>query len=109
MALYREIRNRARQVAPQVLAACLVAYFAFHAMQGDRGVNSWLELKQELAQARETEALLLAQRQELAHRVNLLRPDHLDPDLLEERARVILNYGHADEYIVLLPGERVQE
>ena len=109
MALYREIKNRARQVAPQVFAACLVAYFAFHAMQGDRGVNSWLELKQELAQAQETEAQLLAARQELAHRVGLLRPDHLDPDLLEERARLILNYGRADEYIVLLPSEQVRE
>ena len=108
MALYREIRNRARQVAPQVFAACLVAYFAFHAMQGDRGVNSWLELKQELVQAEGTEARLLAERQELAHRVSLLRPDHLDPDLLEERARVILNYGRPDEYIVLLPSESAQ-
>ena len=41
------------------------------------------------------------QRLALAHRVGLLRPDSLDPDMLEERARMLLNYGHRDDRIIL--------
>ena len=43
------------------------------------------------------------QRAELEHRVSLLRPDSLDPDLLEEQARRLLNFGFANEAIILTP------
>ena len=48
-------------------------------------------------------AVLAAERTRLEHRVQLLRPDSLDPDLLEERARDMLNYGSDDELLILLP------
>jgi hypothetical protein len=34
----------------------------------------------------------------------MLRPDSLDPDLLEERARAVLNLGHPDDRIILDSG-----
>ena len=49
-------------------------------------------------------AVLNEQKTQLEHRVGLLRPNSLDPDLLEERARVVLNYARDDEMLVLLPG-----
>ncbi len=103
MAVFREIRLRARQVVPPVLAACLVAYFAYHAVQGDRGFKAWVLLKQELQRAEAAQARLKAERQRLEQRVGLLQPEHLDPDMLEERARLLLNYGHEDDYVILLP------
>ncbi len=105
MLLVKDISGRARQAAPQVLAAVLVGYFLYHAVQGDRGVNAWLDLKAELAKAVEMRDELAARREALEKRVALLKPDHLDPDLLEERARVLLNYGHEDDYILFLPEE----
>lgn len=102
MAMVREIRRRARQIAPQVVAACLVGYFVFHAVQGERGLRVYLRLQQDLAQARAVESELSAQRSELRHRVELLRPDSLDPDMLEERARRVLNFARPDEVVVLL-------
>ena len=103
MRLFREIRNRARQAAPQVLAACMVAYFAYHAMNGDRGFYAWLVLKQERAQALATAERLGEQRDRLDTRVAHLRGDALDPDLLEERAQAILNYGAETDHMILLP------
>jgi cell division protein FtsB len=40
-----------------------------------------------------------------------MRPHHLDPDMLEEQARLILNYGRPDEYLVIWPegGESPQD
>ena len=32
MPVLQEIRARARQIAPQVLLACLAAYFGYHAL-----------------------------------------------------------------------------
>jgi cell division protein FtsB len=34
--------------------------------------------------------------------VGLLRPDHLDPDLLDERARAVLNLAAPDEIVIPL-------
>jgi cell division protein FtsB len=104
MPLIYEIRRRARQIAPQVLLACLAAYFGYHAVQGDRGVLAWLRLEQELAQARALDRQLAEVQERLARDVGLMRPDHLDPDMLEEQARLILNFGRPDDYLVLQPG-----
>ncbi len=106
MALLREIRLRARKIAPPVLAACVVAYFGYHALHGERGFPAWRELKQDLSQARATEARLAGDRARLARRVALLGPDNLDPDLLEERANLLLGYGRGNDLIILLPGRR---
>ena len=34
--------------------------------------------------------------------LSLLRPTSVDPDLLEERARTVLNLGQPDELVILL-------
>ena len=103
MGFLHELRKRARQVAPQVLLACLAAYFGYHAVQGDRGMLAWHRLEQEISQAGALRDGLVAERRDLERKVSLLRPDNLDPDLLEERARLLLNYGYADDFQLLLP------
>lgn len=40
-------------------------------------------------------------RQRLERDVALLRPESLDPDMLDERARAILNLAHPDDLIML--------
>lgn len=102
MRLLREIKNRTRQATPQVLAACMMAYFAYHALHGDRGFYAWIMLKQERAQALVTAEAVAGQRSQLEHRVNLLRSTHLDPDLLEEQAQAILNYGMESDHVIFL-------
>ena len=102
MSLLREVRIRARRVAPQVLAATLVAYFGYHAIEGNKGVKTWARLNDDLTAAQTHLADLVAER---VGAVNLLNRKHLDPDLLHERALEVLNYGHADEYIVIHPDD----
>lgn len=100
MSILRELRKRARQVTLPVLGACVAGYFAYHAVQGDRGIIAWLVLNQQIREARAVESDLAAEQATLERRVALLRPDSLDPDLLEERARIMLNYAHADELVI---------
>lgn len=101
MGVLHEIRRRARQVIPQVLLACTLGYFAYHTIQGDRGLLAWLRLENELKVTLVEASVLAEERLQLELRVRQLRPDGLDPDLLEERARVLLNYGRDDEVIIL--------
>lgn len=102
MAVVRELRHRARHIAPQVAAACLVAYFAYHAVQGDGGLFAYLRVETALGKAKAVEAELEAQRKDLARRVKLLHPSTLDPDLLSERARAVLNFAREDDVIVIV-------
>ncbi|MCG8512197.1 MAG: septum formation initiator family protein [Rhodospirillales bacterium] len=100
MGLIAEFRSRARHVVGPVLGVCVVAYFAFHAVQGDRGMIAWWNLKQRVAAARAALTDITAHRKLIEHRVGLLHPNSLDPDMLDERVRRMLNYGHADEIII---------
>jgi cell division protein FtsB len=101
MTTLREIRRRAHNVIGPFLGLTAVVYFGYHTVQGDRGLFAWWRVKQEVHQAEESLALVQGERDSLDHRVQQLRPDHLDPDMLEERARAMLNMGRDDEVIIL--------
>ena len=101
MGLFTEVRARARHVVGPVHGNCAVAYFAYHAIHGDRGLIAWWDLNQKVENARGVLAGIEARRKALAHRVELLSPGSLDPDMLEERARLMLNYGFPDDTVIL--------
>ena len=70
-------------------------------MKGDHGLNSYVKLSSELAKAEEVLRDRRAEREIIEHRTNLLRPDNLDLDILDERARVVLNLlNHSDRVIL---------
>ncbi|MEX2628734.1 MAG: septum formation initiator family protein [Tistlia sp.] len=100
MTLWLEIKRRAWRVVGQGLAAATVAYFGFHMMTGDRGLQAYLRITAELEEAKTAAAELSDERRRLEQRVSLLRNDPLDPDMLEERARALINFGRADEVVI---------
>lgn len=102
MSILHELRKRGRQITLPILGACVAGYFAYHAVQGDRGIIAWLVLNQQIREARTVQAELAAERATLEHRTDLLGPSGLDPDMLEERARRMLNLAHMDELIIPL-------
>lgn len=103
MSVTRELTKRLPGISVQLLLVCLVVYFGYHAVEGDRGLNAWWRLSQKVELADATRAALAGQRARLEARVALLRPDSLDPDMLEERARILLNFGRPDEMVIMLP------
>ncbi len=76
-------------------------YFAYHTVEGDRGLLAWLRLRGQIVDAELRLAKVSTERQALEHRVLLLRPDHLDPDMLEERARALDDLGRDGDVVVL--------
>lgn len=104
MAFLDELRQRARQVAAPLICISAVSYFSYHAIQGERGAMTWLELSKQIEQARTALVLSRGVEQRLGHRVTLMRASGLDRDLLDERARAVLNLAHPDERVVFIPG-----
>lgn len=103
MEFVAELKKRARHVIAPALGALAIGYFAYHALHGDRGLFALWRLEQKVAEAEQRHAALDARRQRLERRVKLLHPDSLDPDMLEERARAMLNFGRPGEYVFLEP------
>ena len=101
MNLIVEFRNRARHVFGSMLAVSAVIYFAYHAVNGDRGLMAWLELQDKVAAAETWAGTIAAERRGIENRVKLLYPESLDPDMLEERARIMLNYAHAGDVVIM--------
>ena len=97
------IAKRTWQTVLSVLAACIVGYFIYHTVQGDHGWMAMLRLKNQVATQQATLSQLQKQHQDLDHRIHLMRPDSLDPDLLDEQARKDLDYSKPGEVIILTP------
>ncbi len=98
--MLQELNRRFRHLAGPLIGLGAVTYFAYHTVEGDRGVLAYLRLHNEIQIAEMRLSRVSSERQEMEHRVLLLRPDHLDPDMLEERARIMLNMGRDGEVVV---------
>lgn len=83
-----------------MLAAVLIAYFGINAFQGDHGVLRIIELRQEVPRATQTLEAVRKRRADLEARVHDLRSDRLDPDYLDERARVMTGFLGARDVVV---------
>jgi cell division protein FtsB len=99
MALLWELRRRFRHIAAPLAGVLLVAYFAYHSVQGEHGFLAWVRIAQQLDEAKRTLAETGRERRLLERHVALLRPDSLDPDMLDEQARRMLNLAHRDEWV----------
>ncbi|WP_371710871.1 septum formation initiator family protein [Novosphingobium sp. BW1] len=82
--------------------AALLLMGAF-AVAGPSGLLAWGENQRVLEQRRTSLADLQDERDRLRNRVNLLAPDHVDPDLAGELLRSNLNVARPDEKVLLLP------
>jgi cell division protein FtsB len=101
------LRKRTHALLGPLLGLALVGYFGYHLVEGDRGLVAWLQLTQQIRDSKATLADLRNERVALDHRVSLLRPEHLDPDMLDERARATLNYASPNE-VVILRGDKAR-
>lgn len=100
MAVIREIRYRFKQIITPVIGACVIGYFAYHSVQGDRGVLAYLRLNIEVSKAEATLDNLKQSRLTFAKKVKHLHPDSLNADMLDEMARQTLNLVEKNEIVI---------
>jgi cell division protein FtsB len=106
MQVSRDFSRRLKSLAAQLLGACVAGYFIYHAVQGDRGILAWLRVNQQLEAAQLELAKSGTDRAALEQRVALLNNSSLDLDMLEERARVMLNFSDPDDVVIFLPSNK---
>ena len=103
MIVLREMRRRAKVLIGPVLGLALTGYFAYHLVEGDRGFRAWMRVTQELRLAKSNLAEVSAERAALDRRVANMRPDHLDPDLLDTQVRRNRDVAAPDEIVIMQP------
>jgi cell division protein FtsB len=90
-------RNRLRTVlnalALYTIAALVIGYFGVNAYTGNHGLRAKQDLDQQIAQLTSELNALKSARTSWERRVALLKPESIDPDMLDERARTLLDYA----------------
>jgi cell division protein FtsB len=86
-------------LALYTMAAALIGYFGVNAYTGRYGLNAQQELDQEIIALTSELARLKKEHAESEQRVSLLRSDHIDPDMLDERARFQLDYVNPHDLV----------
>jgi cell division protein FtsB len=84
-------------------AALLIGYFGVNAYTGKRGLKARHVLDQQIAQLAAERDALRAERAQWERRVALLKSANLDPDMLDERARALLDYVDPRDLTLRLP------
>ena len=101
--IVRELRRRIHRYFIPSLFFCLTLYFVYSLFQGGRGMFALKGLEEEIKSLQIQRDTLQERHDQLAHKVKLLHPESLCPDLLEERAKEVLGYAHKNEEILIIP------
>ena len=105
MIVFREMRRRAKVLVAPVLGLALTGYFAYHLVEGDRGLRAWGEIAQQLRAAKTALADVSTERARLERRASNMRSEHLDPDLLDSQVRRTLDFAAPDEIVIIQPAK----
>jgi cell division protein FtsB len=100
MVTRRRLRSFLTALSLYVGAALLIGYFWVNAYTGNHGLRAKQNLDQQIAQLSAELTTLKAERAVWERRVSLLRSDNLDPDMLDERARALLDYVDPNDLVL---------
>ena len=102
------IRTRFRSIFIPVmlflLSGAAGSYFAWHALNGERGLNAKVAYKARIAQLSGELKVLVSARERMERRIAMVQTDQVERDILEEEARLILGrVGKTDLVILSAP------
>ncbi len=79
-----------------------MGYFAYHAVEGDYGLFALGKLQDRVDGLEADLKKARAERRRLEGHVALMRPESLDRDMIDERAREALNMANAKDIVIFL-------
>lgn len=101
MSIGREIKRRCKAAIPPLVFMALTGYFAWSAAHGDHGLKAYAQRQSQLLDAQTDQMKAQAEVDVWERRVAGLRTTRLDPDALDERARLTLNLADPAEIVVM--------
>jgi len=87
-------------------AALLIGYFGANAFSGNHGLKAKQDIDQQIAALSTELSRLQVERAQWERRIALLKSRGLDPDMLDERARALLDYAHPNDLTLMLDKPR---
>lgn len=100
MVRHHRLRSAIAQLALWMVTLASMAYFAHHAVTGDRGIVAKRAYETEMATLQTELKKVKAERAALEIRVSALRPTQVERDILDQLARERLGYMHPDERVL---------
>ena len=89
------------QTLAKIFLSLLLVYLLFHLFVSERSIPSLIQLSSQEEQLTTQLASLESQKHDLFDRVTRLRPETLDPDLVEDYSIQMLGRGVGDEMIIV--------
>jgi len=102
MVTRKRLRSMLTALGLYVMAALLIGYFGVNAFSGNRGLKAKQDIDQQMAALSAELGRLKLERVQWQRRVALLKGDNLDADMLDERARALLDYADPHELVLML-------
>lgn len=91
-----------RPLALTVALLGFQGYLGFSAIGGQFGIENRTQILLDIDQLKGRSAALQAEIESYSHRATLMDTRRLDPDIVTERARALLNMANADDIIVMV-------
>jgi cell division protein FtsB len=101
MVTRKRLRSIFTTLGLYVMAALLIGYFGVNAFSGNRGLKAKEDLDQQIVSLSTELNRIQHERMQWERRVALLKSDKLDPDMLDEQARSLLDYVDPKELIFM--------
>jgi cell division protein FtsB len=102
MVTRKRLRSILTTLGLYVMAALLIGYFGVNAYSGNHGLKAKEDLDQQIAALSADLDRLKRERAQWERRVALLRADRLDPDMLDQQARALLDDVAPNDLILMI-------
>lgn len=91
-----------RPLALTVTLLAFQGYLGYSAISGQFGIENRVQIQADIEVLQDRSSALQAEIDAFAHRITLMNPRHLDPDIVTERARALLNMAHAEDLLIMV-------
>ncbi len=98
---FKTAREKVIGVLVLIGFAFFMVYLGYQGLYGNHGLVALMRQKSQIERLAFELEDIRTHRLHLERRTRLLRPDSLDLDLLDERARADLVYAHPDDLVIL--------
>ena len=102
MVTRKRLRSILTTLGLYITAALLIGYFGMNAFSGNHGLKAQEDIDQQIAALSAELDRLKLEEAHWQRRVALLKSDKLDPDMLDEGARELLDYSDPNELTLML-------
>ena len=102
MVTRKRLRSILNALGLYVMAGLLIGYFGVNAYGGNHELKAKQDIDRQTVTLSAELGILQAEHRQWDRRIALLRSDNIDPDMLDERARALLDYVDPGDLVMMI-------